>query len=150
MINRATFPRTTERVALSTPEGLNARIRHQIEASVDKMASAEPGQIDRRLAELDEEWDVERVIGAVAPTGTLLWLLVGLRVNRKLLAIPILIQGFVLFHALEGWLPPLALFRWLGFRTSAEIDHERNALKALRGDFRQVSSPAEAVEAARR
>jgi hypothetical protein len=144
------FPRTTERVALSTPEGLNVRIRRQIEANVDKLASAGPSEIDRRLAQLDEEWDVERIIEVLAPTGTLVWLAMGLRVKRKLLAIPVLIQGFVLFHALKGWLPPLALLRWLGFRTTAEIDQERNALKALRGDFRQVSGPAEALEAVRR
>jgi hypothetical protein len=41
----------------------------------------------------------------------------------------------LLLHAVQGWCPPVPLFRRLGFRTSAEIHQERYALKALRGDF---------------
>ena len=41
----------------------------------------------------------------------------------------------VLQHALQGWCPPVPLFRRLGFRTEAEINQERYALKVLRGDF---------------
>ena len=43
--------------------------------------------------------------------------------------------GFLLQHALQGWCPPVPVFRRLGVRTTAEIDRERYALKALRGDF---------------
>ena len=144
------FPATTKRVADNTAEEVNARIRHQTEESVSCFASAGPVEIDRRLAELDQEWDLERVVEIGAPSVTLLWLLLGTNVNRKLLAIAALVQGFVILHALQGWFPVLPIFRRLGFRTSAEIDEERNALKALRGDFREVSSPAKALEAVRR
>jgi hypothetical protein len=42
----------------------------------------------------------------------------------------------------------------MGVRTQREIDHERYALKALRGDFREVRrtdsiGPSRALEAAR-
>jgi hypothetical protein len=58
---------------------------------------------------------------------------------------------FLLQHAVQGWCPPIIWFRRLGVRTSTEIDHERNALKALRGDFRHVApdSPSDALAAAR-
>jgi len=46
--------------------------------------------------------------------------------------------SFCLQHALQGWCPPLTLFRRLGIRTQREIDDERTALKALRGDFADV------------
>jgi hypothetical protein len=44
-------------------------------------------------------------------------------------------MGFLLQHAVQGWCPPLPLLRRLGVRTADEINEERYALKALRGDF---------------
>ena len=41
-------------------------------------------------------------------------------------------------HVLKGWCPPLVLLRRLGFRTAAEINRERMALKILRGDFARM------------
>lgn len=52
---------------------------------------------------------------------------------------PAVVAGFLLQHALQGWCPPLPVFRRLGFRTQAEIERERYALKALRGDFDKVT-----------
>jgi hypothetical protein len=60
-------------------------------------------------------------------------------------------------HAVQGWCPPVPLLRRLGYRTSREIDIERVALKALRGDFGAIGpshadrdSPAShALQAAR-
>jgi len=57
---------------------------------------------------------------------------------RRWLFLPALVQSFFLQHALQGWCPPLIVLRRLGFRTMREIDDERMALKALRGDFRNV------------
>jgi hypothetical protein len=144
------LPSTTERVAVNTCGQVNARIRRHAEADVNWAVSAGPDETERRLAELDREWDIERVVEVLAPGVTLAWLLMGTKVNRKLLAIAALVQGFVLLHGLQGWFPPLPVLRRLGVRTSTEIDQERNALKALRGDFREVSSAAQALEAVRR
>lgn len=35
----------------------------------------------------------------------------------------------------QGWAPPVPILRTIGVRTLQEIDHEKYALKALRGDF---------------
>jgi hypothetical protein len=59
-------------------------------------------------------------------------------VNRRWFALPAIVATFLLQHAVQGWCPPLSVFRRLGFRTAAEIDHERYALKAIRGDFAQI------------
>jgi len=41
------------------------------------------------------------------------------------------------------------ILRRLGFRTSYEIEEERQALKALRGDFAKVHDAGSALQAAR-
>ena len=65
-------------------------------------------------------------------------LFLGVTVSKKWFLLPALIQGFFLQHALQGWCPPIPVLRRLGVRTQAEIDQERYALKALRGDFEDV------------
>ncbi len=49
-----------------------------------------------------------------------------------------MVGGFLLQHAVQGWCPPLPVFRQMGVRTQTEIDEKRAALKALRGDFQNV------------
>jgi hypothetical protein len=48
------------------------------------------------------------------------------------------VLSFLFQHAVQGWRPPVPVFRRLGVRTREEIDRERYALKALRGDFNGV------------
>jgi len=43
-------------------------------------------------------------------------------------------------HAVKGWSPGSVLLRRMGFRTRQEIDREKYALKALRGDFEELST----------
>jgi hypothetical protein len=66
------------------------------------------------------------------------------------LALPLVVQGFLLQHAVQGWCPPVALLRRRGVRTSMEIAEERNALKALRGDYRDIPGNGSDVGAASR
>ncbi len=65
-----------------------------------------------------------------APVIALVGTMLGAPVNRKW---PLLSGGIVLpflaQHALQGWCPPVSLFRRLGVRTRREIDGERFALK---------------------
>jgi hypothetical protein len=141
------LPSTRDRVPMNTAESVNERIHRQTEANVARVAAGGPAAIDRRLQELDEEWDVERYVETLAPTFTLLGMTLGLTVNRKFFAIPFVVQGFFLQHALQGWCPPVPVLRRLGVRTQAEIDEERFALKAIRGDFRHVAGPGSVGQA---
>jgi hypothetical protein len=59
-------------------------------------------------------------------------------VDKKWFIFPAVVAGFLLQHAVQGWCPPMPVFRRLGFRTQSEIDSERYALKTLRGDFRNL------------
>jgi hypothetical protein len=131
-------PTTTERVPKHTAEHVNEQIRRRTEASVRRVAAAGPEAIEQRLRELDEEWDVERTLETMAPTITLLGMTLGLTVSRKFFVLSFAVQAFFLQHAVQGWCPPIPVLRRMGVRTLTEIDEERYALKALRGDFREV------------
>jgi hypothetical protein len=126
-----------DRVQNHTSEAVN-RIIH--EAMLERLVyfALHPARIGERLDELDREWDIERALEANAATFALIGLGLGAGASRRWLALPALVAGFLLQHAVQGWCPPLPALRRLGFRTSHEIDQERYALKALRGDFHQV------------
>jgi hypothetical protein len=71
--------------------------------------------------------------------------------------LPVLVTGFLFQHATQGWCPPVPILRRLGYRTAREIETERIALKALRGDFGNIapadserdSAASHALQAAR-
>lgn len=132
------IPTTVERVPEHTAEHVNEQIRRQTEENVARYAAAGDEAIDRRLSELDEEWDIERTLEANAATLAAVGAGLALLTDRRFALLPLVVGGFLLQHAVQGWCPPIPVFRRLGFRTSAEIDYERYALKALRGDFRDV------------
>jgi hypothetical protein len=137
------LPATTERVPQNTPPEANEQIQRMTEENVERHARRGRDAIGQRLAELDHEWDIERVLEANAASAVLVGLALGTFVDRRLYLLPALVGGFLLQHALQGWCPPVPLFRRLGVRTQSEIDEERYALKALRGDFREVGPPSE-------
>lgn len=138
------LPATAARVQVNTTSTINRRIREQTDARVDEYDTASPHAIDARLRQLDQEWDVERTIEANASTLILVGLGLGKFIDRRFYALPATVAAFLLQHALQGWCPPIPILRRLGFRTQTEIDEERYALKALRGDF-DVESSAPAV-----
>ena len=142
------IPSTAHRVPESTAERVNDEIRRRTEESIARCAAAGPEAIDRRLTELDREWDIERTLEANAATAVLVGLTLGATVDRKWFIFPAVVAGFLLQHAVQGWCPPLPVFRRYGVRTQTEIDYERYALKSLRGDFRGLPTDGEARDSA--
>lgn len=135
---------TVERVPQNTTECVNRMIRRQTERHISQCAAGGREAITRRLAELDQEWDVERTLEANAATATLVGLTLGTFLDRRWYLFPAAVAGFLLQHAVQGWCPPVPILRRLGFRTQPEIDYERYALKSLRGDFRNLpTSPSQ-------
>lgn len=125
---------STERVPKNTNETINRRIYRQMLCRLEYYAQR-PQEIDSRLQALDQEWDIERALEANASAIGLAGLLLTLLRGRRYLPLPVMVLGFLMQHALQGWCPPLNLFRRLGVRTRYEIEVERYALKILRGDF---------------
>ncbi|WP_240928037.1 hypothetical protein [Thalassoroseus pseudoceratinae] len=116
------IPPTVGRVPEHTAEHVNEQIRHQTEERVAHLAAAGREAIDGRMAELNQEWDIERTLEANAATLSLVGLALGATVNRKWFLFPGVISAFLLQHAVQGWCPPLPVFRRMGFRPASEID----------------------------
>lgn len=117
------------RVSSNTAPQINARIQQQTEKRLRQVASRGPAAIQRRLRQLDEEWDIERYVETLAPTLTLLGMTLGLARDRRWFLLPFAVQGFFLQHALQGWCPPVPVLRRLGVRTMQEIERERCGLR---------------------
>lgn len=135
-----------DRVRAHTDPEINRKIDETTVNNIRRFANASPETITLRLAELDKEWDMERLLetnaSALALTGTVF----GILVSKAWLAIPIVVTAFLLNHAVRGWCPPVPLLRRAGVRTRREIERERFALKLLRGDFEGLSASAPEVE----
>jgi len=127
---------TADRVERNTAAHIARKINRQTEQSLARHSSAGREAIDRRLFELDEEWDVERLIETEAPVMTLIGLALGASVSRKWLGLSVFAASMLLLHNVQGWYPLLPVLRRLGVRTQGEIAAERYALKILRGDFK--------------
>jgi hypothetical protein len=105
---------------------------------VEEFAGKSREEITRHIDELSREWDIERYLETNASLLAFGGVLLGTAVNRKFLALPAIIFGFFFQHAVQGWCPPVPVFRRMGVRTRKEINREKYALKALRGDFDAV------------
>jgi hypothetical protein len=125
---------SASRVDANTAAAVLHDIDRAITARVEILAR-DPTGLDDRLAELDEEWDVERVLEANASSLILAGLTLALVHDRRWLWLPAGVAAFLLQHAVQGWCPPLPVLRRLGLRTRDEIARERHALRTLRGDF---------------
>ncbi len=125
----------------NTDSAVNHNIKRLTETRLSYYA-ANPNEIDSRLEELDREWDIERALETNSSILSLVGLTFGITKAKKWLALPLVVQGFLLQHAIEGWCPPLPILRRLGFRTSDEINYERYALKFMRGDFEHINAKA--------
>ena len=128
-------PTSALRTESSTPDSIDERIRQNTIRTIARTVANGPEAIETRLRELEREWDTKRVLEVFASSFTLTGLTLGLTVSRRWLALPGAVAAFLLQHALQGWCPPLPLIRAMGVRTAQEIDDERTALKAARGDF---------------
>jgi hypothetical protein len=126
-----------------TEARISEEIRRDLEMRLVYYSEAGKEAIEERIKELDEEWDIERAFEANAAGAALFGLTFGTLFGRKWFLLPALAAGCLLQRSLKGWSPPMTLLRRLGFRTPAEIESERIALKALRGDFQEVHPTAE-------
>lgn len=127
-----------DRVRAHTAPEINRKLDSDLERRLRFYASQDETAISERIAELDQEWDIERVLEANASGLMLAGVLLSVLRGKKWLVLSLVVSGFLLRHALEGWCPPVPLLRRWGVRTRLEIEQERYALKVLRGDFNDI------------
>ena len=141
---------TDNRVRSNTSDAVNAAIDRETLRRITPYANVSDARISARIRQLDKEWDIERVLETNASTIAFTGLVLGLTLSRKWFAIPGVVLPFLFQHAVQGWCPPLPILRRLGIRSREEIDLEKYALKALRGDFAGTNrhNPAVALTAA--
>lgn len=140
---------TPDRVRAHTDASVNRRIDKETAAGVRRYTRKSIGQISRRIEELDREWDMERILETNASLLAFTGLMLGMIRDRKWLALPALVLPFLFQHAVQGWCPPVPIFRRMGVRTRKEIEREKYALKILRGDFDHIA-PASRADVALR
>jgi hypothetical protein len=134
----SSLPHEADRVRLHTSPEINKRIDADIDWSIQRYTGASPEEITQRIDELDREWDIERALETNAATVALLGLVLSRSSSRKWMWLTTGVAGFLMQHALQGWCPPITIFRRLGIRTQGEIDREKYSLKVLRGDFQAL------------
>jgi hypothetical protein len=142
------FPVNTppeDRVRAQTSPEINERIDMDLERRLRFYATQDERSISERIEELDREWDIERLLEANAASISLVGVFLGATTSRKWFVLPLVVSGFLLQHAIQGWCPPLPIFRRLGVRTRLEIEQERYALKLLRGDFKDLERDQKGV-----
>ncbi len=140
MINNYSELIRGDRVRANTPPEINQAIDTEIAATVRFYAGKTDYEITKRIKELDLEWDIERYLEANAAIFTFIGAALGLKKNQNWFVLPLIVSIFLLQHAVQGWCPPLSIFRRLGIRTRHEIEVEKYAMKALRGDFDEIST----------
>ncbi|WP_143392752.1 UbiA family prenyltransferase [Fimbriiglobus ruber] len=109
--------------------------RSALEHNLATAAAGGHAAINDRLALLEREWSAGRMTKAVTGVFILAGLVAALVVNPWFAVIPAA-GGLILaqyFFGRRSWLGEL--FGALGYRSGTEIDRERLALLALRGDF---------------
>lgn len=148
---------TATRVEDNTAAHLNRKVEQSTQERISFYRRQDRESITRRLDELDREWDTERTlqtnfailstVGAGLTAKATVGAGLTAKVHNRWAWLALGVPGFMIQHGLQGWCPPLAVLRRLGVRTAREINEERFALKALRGDFDAVadSNDAEAI-----
>src|SRR5687768_553578 len=139
----ATLAPAADRVRLNTSPEINNRIDQAMMKRVWEYAKKPREEITARIAELDREWDLERVLETGAGTLALGGVVLSGLKSRFWLLLPAAVLGCLLQHSLTRRSAAVQLVRALGVRTRREIDAEKYALRMLRGDFDKLQAVSE-------
>jgi hypothetical protein len=120
-----------DRVRSTTSDSINKKIDQDTQQRIQTFATADAESIEARIRELEMEWDIERVLHLNASILAFIGLSLGLRVNKRWFALPLVVLPSLFLHAIHGWCPPIPVLRRIGVRTQREIEAEKYALKAL-------------------
>lgn len=130
---------STDAVRSHTPDGVNKRIDERVERCVRHMAQQDRQELCQYLAKLEREWDLNRAVMVVGSLMTVLGLWLSRRGGGGWRVLGGVAAGLMLQQGLTGCGSLAGVMRAVGgVRTRREIDLEKFALKALRGDFERI------------
>ncbi len=138
MLRRTNEP---DRVRRYSTDAQLRRIAEKTWANVRQYVGQPPDALSARIKELRGEWSIERYLQLNAAIVGLSTAVLAVTRDRRWGWATGAVLGFLLWHAVDGFDPPLPLLRQLGVRSRGEIDGELYALKVLRGDFQDVEAP---------
>lgn len=133
----------SEHVRKVTADKQNSAIDETILQNIKEFAGKSPKQISERIKALDKEWDIERMLDLNMSVLALCGITMSMLFNKYGIILPILLLLFFIWHALVGWCPPIPILRYFKVRSRAEIDREKYALKAMRGDFKGLENESD-------
>lgn len=143
----------SDRVRASTAASVNHRLDQAMMKRIWSYAHKSRAELDDRIADLNREWDLERVLETNAAGLALSGVILSAISSRKWLLLPAAVLGFLLQHSLTRQSAPVQLLRRMGVRTRREIESEKYAMRMLRGDFDKLQTVSEenhrAIEAFR-
>jgi hypothetical protein len=102
------------------------------------LADAGPAAIEERLHQLNHEWSAGRVATVAAGVAILIGFGLTALLGPWWLILPAVAALFLLQGLVTRTSLLTALFHRTGFRRGGEIEEEKFALKALRGDFKHL------------
>jgi hypothetical protein len=124
-----------------TSNEINQRIISEIERSILFYSTQSPESIRERIDKIEKEWDVERTLELNASLFALCGIVLASVHNRRWLILSGLVTTFLAQHSIQGWCPPIPLFRKMGIRTQKEIQTERHGLlKILEKKYSTVTN----------
>jgi hypothetical protein len=118
-----------DRVRNRTADKVNQKIDKCTEKNIERYSNQGRDVVRNRIEKLNEELDVEQALQLTSAANVLVGIGLGLTVNKKWLLLSAISSAFLIQHSLQGWCPPLPVFRRLGVRTRLEINEEIEALK---------------------
>ena len=124
-----------DRVRNHTADKVNQKIDKCTQENIQRYSNESREVVRNRIEKLNEELDVEQALQLTSAANVLAGIGLALTVNKKWLLLSAISSAFLIQHSIQGWCPPLPLFRRLGVRTREEINEEIDALKERLSTF---------------
>lgn len=111
--------------------------------NIQKYVDQGEDAIDRRIKELDNKWDMEKTVRFNISVLALAGVLFGTYKKKRWSVLSVAITAFLAQHLISKWCPSIPILKKIGLQTHREIEREKYALKALRGDFKSIKNNVE-------
>jgi hypothetical protein len=100
-----------DRIQRNSPQSLNREMEHELRESIRYYSIQSKEVISERIHQLEKEWHMDRMLLTNAATVAGIGIVLAATISKRWLILPGVVMSFLLQHGLQGWCPPLPLFR---------------------------------------